>query len=77
MKNLTQHKGLLEILSRLPSSTNGNPRFLLRIDGFKCVTQVDSMMGYSVQNFDGKIVEAVIGTHYDKATLAQLREPKA
>lgn len=75
MKNLTQHKGVLEILTRMDSSANGNPRFLLRIDGIKCVTGVDSTLGYSVQNFASKQVEAVIGSHYGRATLAQLRAP--
>lgn len=69
MKNLTQHKGLLEILTRMDSSANGNPRFLIRIDGFKCVTGVDSMLGYSIQNYEGREVIATIGTHYGRATL--------
>lgn len=73
MKNITRHTGKLEILSRLPSSINGNPRYLLRVDGFTCKTPADSMYGYSVTNFDGKQVTATIGTHYGSATLNSLK----
>jgi len=72
MKNVTRHTGKLEIIQRLPSSYNGNPRFLLRIDGWTCRTQVDSSYGYEVQNHDGKVVTATIGTHYGVATLDNL-----
>jgi hypothetical protein len=75
MKNITSHIGKLEIIKRLPSSRNGNPRWLLRVDGWTCCTSPDSSLGYKVQNFDGKTVEATIGTHYGAATLdgAKLR----
>jgi len=69
MKNVTRHTGKLEIIERLPASRNGNPRFLLRIDGWTCRTQVDSSAGYEVQNYDGKTITATIGTHYGVATL--------
>lgn len=69
MKNITRHTGTLEVITRLPSSANGNPRYLLRVDGFTCRTAVDSSLGYKVTNFDGKRVTATIGTHYGKATL--------
>jgi hypothetical protein len=74
MKNMSRHIGTLEIVSRLPSSRNGNPRYLLRVDGFTCRTSVDSSFGYSVTNFDGKRVEATIGTHFGVATLNTLRK---
>jgi hypothetical protein len=69
MKNKTQHIGLLKIIDRLPSSVNGNPRYLLQIDGWTCRTGVDSMLGYSVTNYDGEMVKAGIGTHYGQATV--------
>lgn len=69
MKNLTRHTGLLEIVSRLPSSKNGNPRYLLRVDGTTCRTQVDSMEAYTLEKYNGKQVEATIGTHFGVATL--------
>lgn len=74
MKNLTKHTGLFEIIERLPSSKNGNPRYLVRVDGFTCRTPVDSQIGYSAQNFDGQIVSATIGTHYGVATLASIKK---
>lgn len=69
MRNMTTHTGKLEIVRRLPSSTNGNPRFLVRVDGWTCRTPVDSFLGYEVQNMDGKQVKATIGTYYGVATL--------
>jgi hypothetical protein len=72
MKNTTQHIGMLKIIERLPSSANGNPRYLLQIDGWTCRTGVDSMLGYSVANYDGKMVKARIGTYYGKATVHSL-----
>jgi len=69
MKNITQHIGKLEIIKRLPQSANGNPRYLLRVDGFTCCTAVDSHHAYEVPNMDGQNVIATIGTHYGKPTL--------
>ena len=68
MKNITNHRGNLEVIKRLDSSANGNPRYLLRVDGWTCRTAVDSSHGYSVTNYDGKQVRATIGTHYGVAT---------
>ena len=73
MKNLTQHTGELKVIARLPSSYFGNPRFLISVEGFTCKTGVDSMHGYSVQNFEGKKVTASIGTHYGVTTLESLK----
>jgi hypothetical protein len=73
MRNITRHTGTLDIINRLPSSANGNPRFLLKVDGWTCRTSVDCQLGYSVQNYDGKQVEATIGTHYGKPTLMALQ----
>lgn len=69
MKNITRHFGKLEIIKRLPSSRNGNPRYLLRVDGWTCRTAPDTQLAYSLPNLDGKQVEALIGTHYGNATL--------
>ena len=69
MRNITAHVGELKIITRMDSSYYGNPRFLISVDGFKCVTGVDSMHGYSIQNYEGKTVRATIGTHYNRATL--------
>ena len=73
MNNVTRHQGKLEVVKRLPSSLNGNPRYLLRIDGHTCKTSVDSSYGYCVTNYDGKNVIATIGTHYGTATLDTLK----
>lgn len=69
MKNRTRHFGKLEIITRLPNSYYGNPRYLLRVDGWTCRTSVDSSLAYKLPNDDGKEVEAIIGTHYGVATL--------
>lgn len=72
MKSKTSHTGKFHIVERLSSSRNGNPRYLCIIDGWACRTGVDSDLGYSVANFDGKEVTATIGTHYGKATIDSL-----
>lgn len=69
MKNITRHTGTLEIIKRLPSSFFGNPRYEVRVDGFKAVTQVDSMISYGITNDEGKTVTATIGTHYNRPTI--------
>lgn len=75
MKNITQHTGTLRILKRLKSSVNGNPRFLATIDwSWTFKTSVDSMLGYSIQNYDNKQVTVTIGTHYGTATLNSIKE---
>jgi len=73
MKNISRHIGVLEIVDRLPNSRNGNPRYLLRIGGVTCRSAVDSSHGYSVPKFEGRRVEATIGTHRGVATLDTLR----
>ena len=64
MKNLSRHEGKLEIIERLPSSKNGNPRYLCKIAGFTCRTTPDSFNAYWLPNINGKQVKAVLGTHY-------------
>jgi hypothetical protein len=73
MKNITRHTGTLKVLKRLASSSNGNPRYYISIDGFSCSTAVDSSYGYAVTNYDNKQVTATIGTHYGKQTLDTLK----
>ena len=76
MKNITEHTGTLEVLQRLPSSVNGNPRYLIKVDGYTASTKVDSDLGYGITNFDGKDVQAVIGTHYGKRSLVSVQMTK-
>jgi hypothetical protein len=73
MKNITRHEGKLEILKRLDNSYNGNPRFLISINGFTCKTAVDSMLAYGITNYENREVIATIGTHYGTATLDSLK----
>jgi hypothetical protein len=73
MKNITKHEGKLEILEKLNNSFYGNPRFLISIDGFTCKTAVDSMLAYSITNYENREVIATIGTHYGTATLDTLK----
>lgn len=76
MKNVSHHVGTLRILSRLPSSRYGNPRFLVDVAGYVCRTTPDSSMGYGVQNLEGKTVSAYIGTHYGVQSLDRAWEVK-
>ena len=71
MKNTRNITGILREVKRLPSSTNGNPRYLIAIWGIGAnpyltfaKTKVDSSFAYEVDNFFGKKVVAVVGDHY-------------
>ena len=76
MKNITQHTGILEIIERAPSSRNGNPRYVVRLDGITARTAVDSSLGYSITNFRGDNVTADIGTHRGTVTIKNVRLAK-
>jgi len=73
MRQVSQYSGILRIVRRLPSSENGNPRYLLTVNGVECKTAVDSSFGYCVTNFDNKPVAAGIGIHYGAPTLDTLK----
>lgn len=74
MKSITYHTGTLTVVSRLPGSRYGNPRYLLNVGGY-CTfrTAVDSPHGYSVPSYDGRQVEVAIGIHYGSATLNSIK----
>lgn len=72
MKNLTTHRGRLDIIERLPNSRNGNPRYLARVDGYTFRTTLDSSYGYKLTNYDGKLVKVQLGTHYGVLSLDAL-----
>ncbi len=74
MKNVTRHTGTLEIVNRLPSSRNGNPRYLCRVDGYTFRTQVDHQHGYAIRNFEREKVIVELGTHYGALTLHTIRK---
>ena len=69
MKNVTRHTGTLRVIERLPNSVNGNPRYIVRIDGWTCRTTPDSSHGYRVTNYEGRRVVATIGTYYGRSAL--------
>ena len=77
MKNNTRHTGKLEKVERLKSSANGNPRFLVRVDGWTCSTQPDTQLGYQIQNWWGREVVAEIGTHYGSPQLNNMWLPQS
>ena len=70
MQSITEHNGTLTIIERLPSSINGNPRYLAAIDGYTVRTKPDSSIGYCLPNYAGTNVKVLIGTHYGKPTIA-------
>ena len=74
MKSTTVHTGTLEIIQREPSSRNGNPRYLVRLDGYTAKTAVDSSEAYSITNFDGKLVKAEIGLYYGTRTVQNIKK---
>lgn len=72
MKNVTSHTGILEIVKRMDNSVNGNPRFMLRCDGWTFCTQPDSGIAYEIENYVGRVVTVLIGTHYGRCQLKSL-----
>jgi hypothetical protein len=75
MKNKTRHTGVLTIIERDKNNgTNGNPRYVCTLDGYTCRTAIDSALAYSLPNYDGKMVTAMIGTHYGTVTIENVRE---
>ena len=72
MKNITVHTGKLEIIERLKNSVNGNPRYLVRVNGWTCRTKPDASYNYDIQNLDGRTVRAEIGTYYGRTTIANI-----
>ena len=73
MKNVTSHKGMLTVVERDRSSSVGNPRYVVLLDGIVCRTMVDSSLGYSICTFDGCLVKADIGTHYGTVSIENVR----
>lgn len=74
MKNVTRHTGILQVIERDKNNgANGNPRYAVLLDGYVCRTAVDSALGYSITNYDGKKVSAEIGTHYNTVTIQNVR----
>jgi hypothetical protein len=73
MKNITVHTGILEVIQREISSRMGNPRYLVMLDGYTAKTLVDSPLGYSITNYDGKRVKAEIGLHYGTRTIQNVK----
>ena len=73
MKNRHEHTGTLYIIERMPSSTNGNPRYKAMVNRFVFCTMVDSSYGYSITNYDNKPVTVVVGEHRGRWQLDSLR----
>jgi Rieske Fe-S protein len=72
MRNFKRVSGKVEIIKRLPSSVNGNPRYLISIGGIECKTPVDSTHGYGITNYRDQFVYATICTHYGVTVLDTL-----
>ena len=72
MNTIQNYTATLKILTRLPSSTNGNPRYLIDLDGHKVRTGVDSMIAYCITNHDGKECKVSVGMHYGYPTLTNI-----
>lgn len=68
-KETKEHTGALRVLSRLPSSRNGNPRYLLDIGGTVCRTAPNSGLAYAITNYEGDTVRASIGIYRGHLTV--------
>lgn len=73
MKNITAHTGKLQIIKKLRNTLNGNPRYLVKVDGWSCKTKPNAMEAYAISNYDGKTVKAYIGTLRGTATVFDIQ----
>lgn len=70
--------GKLNIIERLKSSVNGNPRYsfvLVYSDGSLSdliKTKPDSTFGYSITNYHDKFVSVVVGYHRNTLSLVDI-----
>lgn len=67
-------KGKLKIIKRLQGSINGNPRYLVTVDGIECRTCPDSSLGYAITNYDNKEVSAEVKMHYNNMHIFTVEE---
>jgi len=80
MKHKRKHIGVLHTVKRLKSSINGNPRFLVTITDYDrqdCTvarTFKDSMEGYAISNFEGKLVDCEIGLYGNHFHIQNIKE---
>lgn len=79
MRDTETYTGTISGMNRLPSSRNGNPRFLVTIhcdsgEILTARTMPDSMDGYTVRDFEGEHVTAAIGWHYGKLSIADIQK---
>ena len=79
MKNLTVHNGTVQKITRMRSSRNGNPRYMVTVlepgGVIRACTTPDSSYGYSVKNLrDGDSVEMVVGTHYGVQSIDSIKK---
>ena len=61
------------MIERLDNSLNGNPRYRAAVGGLEFVTATDSVLGYSITNYEGKAVDIIVGSHYGRITLDTLK----
>ncbi len=81
MQDVKYYEGRIVDLNRLPSSMNGNPRFLvdfLTLEGkfIQFRTAVDSQHGYEVENYfrNETTLHIGVGTHYRVKTVDTMEE---
>jgi len=76
MKSITSHTGIVTDIQRLKSSAFGNPRYQFNVDGYTVKTAVDSSYGYEITNYENKMVDVTIGSHYGTLTLNSIKLTK-
>ncbi len=69
----TQITGTINNLKRLPSSFCGNPRYSCEIGVTRCQTAPDAMVGYDMENSEGREVVAEVRWYYGKLTIESIK----
>jgi hypothetical protein len=75
MMNLTEHKGKLEFVKRIPRTHSFKKpvRFLLRMDGMLVMTRPSDPINNRIPELVGKECVAIIGTYHGKNALASIK----
>ena len=74
MRNITRHTGIVSEVTRLNTSRMGNPQYSFSIARHTVRTPVDSVYGYSITNYTGKVITITAGTHYGVLTLNSIEK---
>ena len=79
-KKLQQYNGKIQIVKRLNSSVNGNPRFLIELcdlDYYETLeTKSDYMYNYNIENLSNKKCDCIITYYFTPKGIGKIEDIK-